>query len=214
MPVALRFPVRCPAAMLGLRIGLITSLIPLLLAPPTQAAEQLVITYGPLSAGLSIQDLTTLVDTNEVSNSLKFYLDLASLDPSLLKSVLAMELGASSQFMAGMLTSESGERLLHEISQVIHLPPARPEIQVLKSAEVQPSTNSPNSSPNSNAQSSNTQNSNAQNIAALRTALVEAANDRQVTVLEVLQHYPTQKVYVDVAKLLRFARSLETLPTP
>lgn len=206
MPATLRFSVRCPAAILGLKVGLITSLIPLLLTPPAQAAEQLVITYGPLSAGLSIQDLATLVDTNEVPNSLKFYLDLANLDPSLLKSVLAMELGASSQFMSGMLTSESGERLLHEISQVIHLPPARPDIQVLKSAEVQPSADSQNS----DSQNSNSQNPNSQNIAALRTALVEAANDRQVTVLEVLQHYPTQKVYVDVAKLLRFAHSLET----
>jgi hypothetical protein len=128
---------------------------------------------------------------------------LANLDPELLKQVLAMELGASSQFMTGMLTSESGERLLQSISQVIHLPPERPAIQVLKSAEVQ-------SSGQSSAQSAASSEAADANIAALRTALVAAAADRQVTILEVLQHYPTQKVYVDAAKLLKFAQSLET----
>jgi hypothetical protein len=159
---------------------------------PVQAAEKLVITYGPLSAGVSVQDLETLVNTDEVPGSLRFYLGLANLDPNLLRNVLNMELGASSDFMSDMLGSESGQQLLAQMSEVIHLPPARSDIQVLKSAE-----------------SRSAQPSEADNVEALRTALVKAAGDRQVTVLEVLQHYPTQKVYVDADKLIRFANSLE-----
>lgn len=160
---------------------------------PVQAAERLVITYGPLSAGVSVQDLETLVNTDEVPGSLRFYLGLANLDPNLLRSVLGMEIGASSDFMTGMLGSESGQQLLTQMSEVIHLPPNRPNIQVLKTAE-----------------SRSAQPSEADNVEALRTALIKAASDRRVTVLEVLQHYPTQKVYVDAVKLIRFANSLET----
>jgi hypothetical protein len=44
--------------------GLLTSLLLSsgLLTPPVWAAEQLVITYGPLSAGLAVQDLAARVN--------------------------------------------------------------------------------------------------------------------------------------------------------
>lgn len=164
------------------------SLIPM----PAQAAERLVITYGPLSAGLSIQDLQTLVDTNQAPTGLKFYLNLASIDPNLLRDVLMMNLAANQSFMNGMLDSESGSRLLSEISQVVHLPPAAPAIAALKTAD---SSDEP---------------SETENMAALKVALVKAAEDQQVTLLEVLQQYPTEKVYVDAVKLLRFTNSLES----
>jgi len=160
---------------------------------PAQAAEQLVITYGPLSAGVAVKDLQTLVETNQAPGTLKFYLNLASLDPNLLRDVLTMELGASSHFMTGMLDSNSGEQLLSKISQVVHLPPASQPMEALKTADL------PLDDP-----------SDAENMAALKTALVEAAADRRVTLLEVLQHYPTEKVYVDAVKLLEFANSLES----
>jgi len=160
---------------------------------PAQAAEQLVITYGPLSAGVAIKDLQTLVETNQAPGMLKFYLNLASVDPNLLRNVLTMELGASSHFMTGMLNSSSGEQLLSEISQVVHLPPALPPMEALKTAD------SVADDP-----------SESENIAALKTALVEAAADRRVTLLDVLQHYPTEKVYVNAVKLLQFANSLES----
>lgn len=162
-------------------------------ALPADAAEKLVITYGPLNAAVAIEDLETLVTTEEVPDSLQFYLNLAGLDPATLRSLLSMELGASRDFMTGMLTSDSGEQLLAQMSQVVHLPPNRPEIQVLKSAE-----------------QNYTQPSEAENIAALRTALTKAADDRRVTVLEVLQAYPTEKVYLNAVRLIRFANSLQS----
>jgi Alpha/beta hydrolase of unknown function (DUF1400) len=161
--------------------------------PSVQAAEKLVITYGPFNAALAIQDLETLVNTEEVPGSLRFYLGLADLDPDLLRNLLAMELGASSEFMSGMLESESGQQLLSQVSDVIHLPPNQPQIHVLKSAEP------PSAQP-----------SQTENIEALHTALLNAAADRRVTVLEVLQHYPAEKVYLDAAKLIRFANQLES----
>lgn len=157
------------------------------------AADKLVVTYGPLNATLAMADLETLVNTGEAPGSLRFYLNLAGLDPNVLRQVLTMELGASSNFMTEMLDSTSGQQLLTQISEVVHLPPNRPEIQVLKSSEQRYSDPS-----------------ETENIAALKTALVEASGDRNVTVLEVLQHYPSEKVYVDAVKLIQFANSLQS----
>lgn len=172
--------------LVGIAVGTLT-------ASSSEAAEQLVITYGPLSASLKIEDLETLVNTDQVPGTLQFYLNLASLDPSLLRTVLSMQLGASTGFMQGMLESQSGERLLAQISEVIHLPPDRPAIQMLKSAEQR------HSNPTETA-----------NIAALREALVKSADDRQVIVLEVLQNYPTERVYLNAGKLIQFMESMES----
>lgn len=161
-------------------------------APASQAAEKLVVTYGPFSAGFQIEDLETLVNTNEVPGSLRFYLNLASLDPNLLRNVLSMQIGASSNFVQGMLESESGEQLLAQMSEVIHLPPDRPAIQMLKS------TGRSYSNPNE-----------TDNIAALKEALIRSADDRQVIVLEVLQNYPTERVYLNASKLISFMNSIE-----
>ncbi|MBW4464819.1 MAG: alpha/beta hydrolase [Pegethrix bostrychoides GSE-TBD4-15B] len=186
-------PVSQLASKLALKSALLLVTTSLLMQMPAQAAERLVITYGPLSAGVSIQDLQTLVDTHQAPGGLKFYLNLASIDPNLLRDVLMMNLAANQSFMNGMLDSGSGSRLLSEISQVVHLPPASPTIAALKTAD------SPDDDP-----------SETENMAALKTALVKAAEDRQVTLLEVLQQYPTEKVYVDAVKLLQFTNSLES----
>jgi hypothetical protein len=166
----------------------------ILVNPPAMAAETLVISYGPLNATLDIADLEALAQTGAVSGNLQFYLNLAGLDPALLRDVLKLELSANSQFMEDLLTSNSGNQLLAELSEVIHLPPNRPEIQVLKSADPQqyrePSAD--------------------ENQTALKQSLIKAADDRQLTILEVLQHYPTEQVYLDAAKLIELANSLDS----
>lgn len=169
----------------------------ILFGSPAVAAEKLFVTYGPFKAGFAIEDLETLVNTGEASGSLRFYLGLAGLDPAMLRDVLAMELGASADFMDGLLNSESGSQLLTQMSEVIHLPPDRPAIQMLKAPE-----------------QSDQEPSEADHQTALKTALVAAAADRNVTVLEVLQQYPTEQVYVDADKLIRFANQFQQASSP
>lgn len=156
------------------------------------AAQTLVISYGPLNATVGIADLEALVQTGETSADLQFYLNLAGLDPNLIRDVLKMELGANTRFVEDLLNSNSGNQLLAEMSEVIHLPPNRPDIQVLKSSDQR--YRDP---------------SDSENQAALKLALMKAADDRQLTILEVLQHYPTQRVYLDAAKLIELANSFE-----
>jgi hypothetical protein len=97
------------------------------------------------------------------------------------------------------------------MSEVIHLPPDRPTIQVLKSESPTPSPTIDHQDTNQDANQDTNQDANQNaNQDALRIALIQAASDRQVTLLEVLQQYPTSKVYLDAAKLIRFMNSLES----
>jgi Alpha/beta hydrolase of unknown function (DUF1400) len=172
--------------------GLLLAAGSLFTAIPADAADTLVISYGPLNATVGIADLEKLAETGETSADLQFYLNLAGLDPNLIRDVLTLELGANTSFMEGLLTSDSGNQLLAEMSEVIHLPPNRPDIQVLKSSEQR--YRDP---------------SESENQAALKLALMKAADDRQITILEVLQHYPTSRVYLDAARLIELADSLQ-----
>lgn len=168
-----------------------------LATPAAQAADTLVISYGPLNATVGIADLEALVETGETSADLQFYLNLAGIDPNLIRDVLQMELGANTDFMEDLLSSDSGSQLLAELSEIIHLPPNRPDVQVLKSADQR--YRDP---------------SDSENQAALKLALMKAVDDRQLTILEVLKYYPTQRVYLDAAKLIELADSLQAEPEP
>ncbi|MFM7428062.1 MAG: alpha/beta hydrolase [Elainella sp.] len=173
---------------LGLSLSLIVGF-----SQTANAADILVISYGPLNATLAISDLETLAQTGEVSDSLQFYLNLAGLEPTMLRDLLKLELSANSKFIEDLLASNSGNQLLAELSEVIHLPPNRPDIQVLKSADPQ-QYREPSAS---------------ENQTALKQSLIKAADDRQITILEVLQNYPTERVYLDAAKLIELANSLQ-----
>lgn len=51
------------------------------------------------------------------------------------------------------------------------------------------------------------------NIQALRSAFVlSASDDQRISLLEILQNYPTQQVYVNGAKLIQFAQVLSRTP--
>lgn len=53
--------------------------------------------------------------------------------------------------------------------------------------------------------------SRQENIAALRSALVmSASDDQQVSVLELLQNYPTQQVYLNSGNLIELANDLQS----
>jgi hypothetical protein len=144
-------------------------------AQPALAADELILTYGMLQASIALEDLERLAQTGEVSNGLKFYLNLANLEPSVLRSLLTNEFTVDHNLLDDMFNSEGGEYLLSEIAQVIHTP------------------------------------SQQANIQALRSALILAAQgDRQVTLLEVLQNYPTQQVFINGANLLQLAREIRT----
>ncbi|PSB06548.1 hypothetical protein C7B61_13260 [filamentous cyanobacterium CCP1] len=167
------FSGRMLAVLTGTAFLSLASLIPL--PRPVLAAEELILTYGMFQASIALTDLETLAQTGEASNGLKFYLGLANLEPSVLRTILTTEFTVDHNLLDDVFNSEGGEYLLSEITQVVHTP------------------------------------SQQANIQALRSAIVLAAEgDRQITLLEVLQNYPTQQVFISATNLLQLARELRT----
>lgn len=112
-------------ALLGTGMSLGTAL-------PTQAAQDIVFTYGPLGRSISIEDLTTLAETGEAPRSLRWYLRVANLQPETLQTILNTELGISLKLIDRVFYSLPGEFVLHEVGQVIRTPSNVANIQALR----------------------------------------------------------------------------------
>lgn len=142
-------------------------------AAPSQAAEEVVLTYGPLQAALSLQDLTALSRTGQASQSLGFYLGLAGVDPATARRTLNAPLPLSQAFLDDLMHSSTGDRLLTRLVDVVHT------------------------------------SSREGSIPALRSAIVlSAGGDQQITLLELIQNYPTPQMYIDAANLMTLMQEI------
>ncbi|PSB20235.1 hypothetical protein C7B76_06420 [filamentous cyanobacterium CCP2] len=96
--------------------------------------QQLVFTFGPFRPSISIADLTTFVETGELSRGWRFYLNVANIDREELRRSLSQEVTVNAQFLDRMLNSVLGEYLLYEVGQIIQTPSGKANIQALRSA--------------------------------------------------------------------------------
>jgi hypothetical protein len=147
-----------------------TAAIVLASSLPTHAAERLYFTYGPLGRSISIQELRDFAETGEPSRQLRWYLDVANLEPEQFRAVLTKEITLGLQFIDRITYSLPGEFALFQLGQVVH-----------------------------------TQSRQA-NIQALRSSLIlSVSEDNRLTLLEFLENYPTEGIYVDGVVLARVA---------
>jgi len=136
-------------------------------ANPSLAAEEVVLTYGPLAASFPLEDLQTLARSGQPSQSLAFYLGIAGVDPAMAQQTLNMAVPLSQTFLDDLLNAPTGDRLLTRLTDVVHTP------------------------------------SREGSVPALRSAIVQAAGaDQQITLLELMEHYPTQQMYINAANLM------------
>ena len=137
---------------------------------PTHAAERLYFTYGPLGRSISIQELRDFAETGETSRQLRWYLDVANLEPEQFRAVLTKEISLGLQFIDRVTYSLPGEFALFQLGQVVHT------------------------------------RSRQANIQALRSSLIlSVSEDNRLTLLEFLENYPTEGIYVDGVVLARVA---------
>ncbi|HEY9662591.1 MAG TPA: alpha/beta hydrolase [Allocoleopsis sp.] len=115
------------AVLLGVGIGLGSAL-------PTHAAEDIVITYGPLGRSIAISDLEYLAETGETPAGLRWYLRVANVKPEAVQAVLTAKLPLDLVFIDKVLYSLPGEFALYELGQVIHTKNRVANIQALRSA--------------------------------------------------------------------------------
>ncbi|MBD2103198.1 alpha/beta hydrolase [Leptolyngbya sp. FACHB-261] len=135
---------------------------------PASAAEQLVLTYGPLSRSFPVSELRQLADTGEASPSLGALLRTAGKDPQDFQKLLNSGVAVQPRVLDQALNNPLGEAALGELSEGIRPAPNRPNPQ------------------------------------ALRAALVLSASQRQpFSLVDVIENYPTQEVYVDGRQIQR-----------
>ena len=119
--------------------GCAYALIPastLLLSFEAISAERILLKYGILSRAVSVEELTTLAETGEVSSSLQSLLDTAGEAPDTLRQGLNEELEVSPVLLDQILNSHPGEWALDQIGEVIYPASGRASRQALRSAFV------------------------------------------------------------------------------
>ena len=100
------------------------------------AAEEIILTYGPLAQSVAVKDLSTFAQTGEMSASIRFLIDIANQNPEDVRQVLNQELGVGIVFLSDILNTLPGEYGLFEIGQVVHTKSRRANIQSLRGALV------------------------------------------------------------------------------
>ncbi|MEB3212389.1 MAG: alpha/beta hydrolase [Leptolyngbyaceae bacterium] len=146
----------------------------LLLSPiEAEAAERLVLSYGPFERYLTVDELQALAETGEASPSIKFVSSLSSQEVSTFRDIFTQEIQLSLRFLDRTLNSLPGEYALYQAGSIIHTPSRRANIQAMRAAFV-----------------------------------LSASDDDRVSLLEVIENYPTQDMYLDGYQLLRDYRAV------
>lgn len=150
-----------------------TAAIVLASSQTTHAAERLYFTYGPLGRSLSIEELRDFAETGEPSQQMRWYLNVANLEPEQFHAVLTKEVPLGLQFVDRITYSLPGEFALFQLGQVVH----------------------------THSRQANTQ--------ALRASLIlSVSEDDKLSLLELLENYPTAGIYVDGVALAKTANDV------
>lgn len=142
---------------------------------PCHAAERLYFTYGPLGRSFSIEDLRNFAETGETTRQLRWYFNLANIEPEEFRQVLTKYVPLNLELVDRVTYSLPGEFVLSQIGEVIHTK------------------------------------SHQANIQALRAALILSVEDNRLSLLEFLENYPTEGIYVDGVVLARVANDVKDI---
>lgn len=161
-------------AMQHLLMGVGLSTLCLLTSPlRANAAEEVVLRYSALERSISVDELTALAETGEVSPELESYLKTAGQKPERLRNLLNRTATVNVVPLDRVLNSPLGEPLLDRMGDIVHT------------------------------------SSDRANREALRSALVlSASDDSKISLLEVIQNYPTPEVYVNGNQLVAAYRQI------
>ncbi|MEM9539057.1 MAG: alpha/beta hydrolase [Cyanobacteria bacterium P01_E01_bin.42] len=104
--------------------------------PPTEAAEEIVFTYGPIQQSFDVKNLEAFVETGEVARDVRVLLRYSGQDPETIRQIMSAELSVDFLFLYDALSSLPGEYALFELGQILHSKSRRANIQALRSAIV------------------------------------------------------------------------------
>ncbi len=148
------------------------------------AAENVLLKYRVFRESISVQELTNFAETGELSTSLRVNLALAKQDPKPIRQYLTESVAVNPILLDRILNSPVGNIVLDQISEAIHTPSRKADRQALRAAL----TLSASSDRNGNT-----------------------ANSNNISLIEIIQNYPTAEVEVEGEVLERAYRQLRQL---
>lgn len=147
-----------------------------LMATSAIAAERVVWRYRILQGSLSVDDLTTLAETGEVSPELRAYFRLARRNPQEIRRLLTEEATVNPRLLDRILNSPIGNVAIDGVSEAVHTPSRQADRQAMRSA-----------------------------------LILSASDDSRISLIEVIQNYPTEEVHVDGDRLADAYRQIQGL---
>lgn len=126
------------ARLLSARCRRVTSLLgvslALGLAAPASAAESVVLKYRAFERAVSVEDLTLLAESGEVSDELRPYIRMSGYPADDMQAMLTHEVSVSPSLLSGALNNAAGDAVLDRASKAIHTKSRRGDRQALRGA--------------------------------------------------------------------------------
>ena len=150
------------------------------------AAEQVVLKYRIFRSSISVKELTNFAQTGELSTSLRVNLALAKQNPKAIRQYLTQPVAVNLRLLDRVLNSPVGNVILDQISDAIHTPSRKADRQALRAALI---LSASRDYPDSSGQNSR----------------------NTISLIEIIQNYPTSEVEVEGEVLERAYRQLSQL---
>lgn len=96
----------------------------------SSAADRIYFTFGPLGRSIAISDLRNFADTGETTRQLRWYLNVANVDPEDFRKVLTHEVGLSRGFVNQAAYTIPGEYALYQVGRIIHTKSRKGIVQI------------------------------------------------------------------------------------
>ena len=150
------------------------------------AAEQVVLKYRIFRSSISVKELTNFAQTGELSTSLRVNLALAKQNPKAIRQYLTQPVAVNIRLLDRVLNSPVGNVVLDQISEAIHTPSRKADRQALRAALILSASRDYPSGSTVNSRNS-------------------------ISLIEIIQNYPTSEVEVEWEVLERAYRQLSQL---
>ena len=150
------------------------------------AAENVLIKYRIFRESISVQELANFSQTGELSTSLRVNLALAKQNPKAIRQYLTQPVAVNLRLLDRVLNSPVGNVILDQISDAIHTPSRKADRQALRAALI---LSASRDYPDSSGQNSR----------------------NTISLIEIIQNYPTSEVEVEGEVLERAYRQLSQL---
>lgn len=96
----------------------------------SEAADRIYFTYGPIGRSIAISDLRNFADTGETTRQLRWYLNVANVEPEKFRQVLTQEVGLGRGFVNRTAYTIPGEYVLYQVGRIVHTKSRQGAVQI------------------------------------------------------------------------------------